>query len=75
MLEATVLTGLGGIIGIFIAGMLALANRTFVPLFPLPYAALGYSGCGISVGVGPFFLATTTATRPPSGSYCLSTLE
>ncbi len=56
LLEATVLTGVGGIIGICIAGILALMIRTFVPSIPAAVSPLWVTlGVAMSAGVGLFF--------------------
>jgi putative ABC transport system permease protein len=56
LLEAVVLTGIGGIIGVILGGVFALLVRTLVPSIPafvsLLWVALGVM---MSVGVGLFF--------------------
>lgn len=56
LLEATVLTGIGGIIGIMLGGLFALTVRTLIPSVPAFVSALWVTlGVAMSVGVGLFF--------------------
>jgi putative ABC transport system permease protein len=56
LLEAVVLSGIGGALGILLAGLLSLLIRTFVPSVPAAVSILWISlGVAISVGVGLFF--------------------
>ena len=56
LMEAVMLTGVGGAIGILLGGLIAFTVRTFVPSIP---AALSLTwvvlGAGISIGIGLFF--------------------
>ncbi len=56
LLEAIVLSGIGGIIGILLGGFIALAVRTLVPSIPA-FVSIFWIGMGftISVSVGLFF--------------------
>jgi putative ABC transport system permease protein len=56
LLEAIVLTGAGGIIGIIIAGAIAFLIRALMPSIPAAVSPLWVTlGVAISVGVGLFF--------------------
>ena len=56
LLEAVVLTGLGGIIGILLGGLIAFAIRTAMPSIPAFVSPLWVTlGVAISVSVGLFF--------------------
>jgi putative ABC transport system permease protein len=56
LLEAVTLSGLGGVIGIILGAMIALAVRTLVPSIPATLSLLWITlGVAISVGVGLFF--------------------
>jgi putative ABC transport system permease protein len=56
LMEATMLTLLGGAIGIMLGGLIALAVRTFVPSIPATLSLLWVTlGVAMSVGVGLFF--------------------
>jgi putative ABC transport system permease protein len=56
LLEATVLTGAGGIIGIMLGGAIALLIRTLLPSIPAAVSPLWVTlGVAMSVGVGLFF--------------------
>jgi putative ABC transport system permease protein len=56
LLEATVLTGIGGIIGILLGGIIAFLIRTFIPSIPAFVSLLWVTlGVAMSVGVGLFF--------------------
>ena len=56
LLEAIVLTGIGGIIGVSLGGLIALAIRTFMPSIPAFVSVLWVTlGVAMSVGVGLFF--------------------
>jgi hypothetical protein len=56
LLEAVVLTGIGGVIGVMIGGLYALIVRTLVPSVPAFVSPLWVTlGVGMSVGVGLFF--------------------
>jgi putative ABC transport system permease protein len=56
LLEAVLLTGVGGIIGILLGGGIAFLVRTLVPNVPATLSILWVSlGVAISVGVGIFF--------------------
>jgi putative ABC transport system permease protein len=56
LLEAIVLSGIGGVIGILLGGLIALAVRTLVPSIPA-FVSIFWVGMGftISVSVGLFF--------------------
>ena len=56
LLEAVVLTGIGGIVGILLGGLFAFLVRTLVPSVPAVVSPLWVTlGVAISVGVGLFF--------------------
>jgi putative ABC transport system permease protein len=56
LMEATMLTMLGGAIGIAIGGVIALLVRTFIPSIPATLSLLWVTlGVAMSVGVGLFF--------------------
>jgi putative ABC transport system permease protein len=56
LLEAVVLAGLGGIIGIALGALIALAVRTALPSVPATVSLLWVTlGVAMSVGVGIFF--------------------
>jgi putative ABC transport system permease protein len=56
LLEAVLLTAVGGFIGITLGGLIALLVRTFVPNVPATLSMFWVSlGVAISVGVGIFF--------------------
>ena len=56
LLEAVLLTSVGGLIGILLGGGIALLVRSFVPNVPATVSLLWVSlGVAISVGVGIFF--------------------
>lgn len=56
LLEAIVLTGLGGIIGILLGGLIAFGIRTAMPSIPAFVSPLWVTlGVAMSVGVGLFF--------------------
>jgi putative ABC transport system permease protein len=56
LLEAVVLTGVGGIIGILLGGLIALLIRTAMPSIPAFVSPLWVTlGVAMSVGVGLFF--------------------
>ena len=56
LLEAIVLTGIGGIIGILLGGSIAFLIRTLMPSIPAFVSLLWVTlGVTISVGVGLFF--------------------
>lgn len=56
LLEAIVLTGIGGIIGILLGGTIAFLIRTFIPSIPAFVSLLWVTlGVAMSVGVGLFF--------------------
>ena len=56
LLEAIVLTGIGGIIGILLGGSIAFLIRTLMPSIPAFVSLLWVTlGVAISVGVGLFF--------------------
>jgi putative ABC transport system permease protein len=56
LMEATMLTLLGGVIGITLGGLVALAVRTFIPSIPATLSPLWVTlGVTMSVGVGLFF--------------------
>ncbi len=56
LIEAMTLTGAGGVIGIFLGGLISLAVRTFFPALPseisIFWATVAFT---VSVGVGLFF--------------------
>ena len=56
LLEAVVLTGIGGILGILLGAMLAFVVRTVMPSVPAAVSPLWVTlGVAMSVGVGLFF--------------------
>jgi putative ABC transport system permease protein len=56
LLEATMLTMLGGAIGILLGGLIALVVRTLIPSIPATLSPLWVTlGVAMSVGVGLFF--------------------
>ena len=56
LLEAIVLTGLGGVIGILLGGFIAFMIRTFIPSIPAFVSLVWVTlGVAMSVGVGLFF--------------------
>ena len=56
LLEAVVLTGIGGIIGILLGGLIAFLIRTAMPSIPAFVSPLWVTlGVAMSVGVGLFF--------------------
>ena len=56
LLEAVILTGIGGVIGILLGGLFSLAVRALVPSVPATVSPLWVSlGVAMSVGVGLFF--------------------
>jgi putative ABC transport system permease protein len=56
LLEAVMLTSVGGAIGILLGGIIALVVRTLVPSIPATLSLMWILlGVGISVGVGLFF--------------------
>jgi putative ABC transport system permease protein len=56
LLEAVVLTGIGGVIGVAFGGAFALLVRTFMPSVPAFVSPLWVTlGVAMSVGVGLFF--------------------
>ena len=56
LLEAVMLTGIGGLIGVAMGGAFAVAVRALVPSVPATLSPLWVSlGVAISVGVGLFF--------------------
>jgi len=56
LLEAVTLSGIGGIIGILLGALIALAVRTFLPAIPAVVSPFWVAlGVGMSVGVGLFF--------------------
>lgn len=56
LLEAVVLTGIGGVVGILLGGLFAFLVRTLVPSVPAVVSPLWVTlGVAISVGVGLFF--------------------
>jgi putative ABC transport system permease protein len=56
LLEAVVLTSVGGIIGVFLGGTFAFIVRTLIPAVPANVSAVWVTlGVAISVGVGLFF--------------------
>jgi putative ABC transport system permease protein len=56
LLEAITLSGIGGIIGILMGALIALAVRTVIPAIPAAVSPLWVTlGVAISVGVGLFF--------------------
>jgi putative ABC transport system permease protein len=56
LLEAIVLTGIGGVAGILLGGGFALAVRTFLPSVPAFVSPLWVTlGVAMSVGIGLFF--------------------
>lgn len=56
LLEAVVLSGLGGIIGIALGGLVALIVRTLMPSIPAVVSPVWVTlGVAISVGIGIFF--------------------
>jgi putative ABC transport system permease protein len=56
LLEAIVLTGLGGVIGIMLGGFIAFMIRTFIPSIPAFVSLVWVTlGVAMSVGVGLFF--------------------
>jgi putative ABC transport system permease protein len=56
LLEAVTLSGIGGILGILLGGLIALLVRTLLPAVPATVSALWVTlGVLISVGVGLFF--------------------
>lgn len=56
LMEATMLTLLGGVIGIVLGGLIALLVRTLVPSIPATLSPLWVTlGVAMSVGVGLFF--------------------
>ncbi|HET8547532.1 MAG TPA: ABC transporter permease [Bryobacteraceae bacterium] len=56
LLEAVLLTAVGGLIGIVLGGLIAFLVRSFVPNVPATLSMLWISlGVAISVGVGIFF--------------------
>ena len=56
LMEATMLTVIGGMIGIVIGGLIALLVRTFIPSIPATLSLLWVTlGVAMSVGVGLFF--------------------
>ncbi|HYP15204.1 MAG TPA: FtsX-like permease family protein, partial [Bryobacteraceae bacterium] len=56
LLEAVVLTGIGGILGILLGSTIALVVRTAIPSIPATVSPLWVTlGVAISVGVGLFF--------------------
>ena len=56
LLEAIVLTGIGGVIGILLGGCIAFLIRTLIPSIPAFVSLLWVTlGVAMSVGVGLFF--------------------
>ena len=56
LLEAVTLSGIGGILGILLGGLIAFLVRTAIPSIPAVVSLLWVTlGVAISVGVGLFF--------------------
>ena len=65
LLEAVVLTGIGGVIGVLLGGLFALLVRTLMPSVPAFVSPLWVTlGVAMSVGVGSVFSGTIPRTAP-----------